>query len=426
MTKTLLVAWGQIKKIVLNWSFLIIICYPPLLILVLGAYAGIMAGVASLNRATESPPAPGVVVTNDVAFARPVGLVDPARLIQTIPPDLASEKLRPLPDEAAALAALQSGQIAGYYLIPADYVASGLVTYFSPDNVQFTRTDDVIRNLLTVNLALADGEPVARRLVTPVTLDRRLVTVAGLPAGAPETYTAAEVGIGVGIALFVYFTIGSVCGTFLHQLAQEREGRVLEVVLSGLSARQLLTGKFIGILVVGLVETGAWLFWARLFGLAGAQLSSLGGGARPGPAAFDDPGIFLLSALIYIGGYFAYTATAAVFGALVSDGNQASRVNFVLVLAALSPLIWLISVLSDRNGALAIGLSFFPLTAPVILPLRLFITPVPIWQVGLSLAALLAWTVLMLWLAAGLFQARLLLSDAPLRQLIGSWGRTGR
>jgi len=422
MSKIALVAWGQIKRIALHWSFLIIVCYPPLLALFFGFYAVFVGWASNLQSTEVSPPAPGVVITNNVAFDKPVGLVDLAGLIQTRPADLVSDKLQSFPSESAAQAATQAGTISGYYLIPTDYVASGQLTYFSPDNVQYTQTDELIKKLVTLNLAQADGEAVARRLIEPVTFNQRLVVLAGPPPNAPETYTAGEVGIGVGVALFVYFTIGSVCGTFLNQLAREREGRVLEVVLNALTPLQLLTGKFIGILVVGLIETGAWLFWVRVFGLVGSQLSGVVGlGGGQGGVDSTSPQVFILSGLVYIAGYVAYAATSAVFGAIIKDGGQASRVNFALVMVSLTPLIWLISVLSDRNGALAVGLSLFPLTAPIIMPLRLFITTVPIWQVVACLAILLGWTVLMLRLAATLFQARLLLSDVSLRQLI--WQR---
>jgi ABC-2 type transport system permease protein len=414
MSKTLLVAWGQIKKIALHWSFLLVVCYPPLMVLILASYALFVGWAANLEQSNESLPAPGMVITNEIAFDQAVGLVDQANLIKTIPADLDSENLFTFPNEAAVQAAIQSGSIVGYYLIPSDYLQSGLVIYFSPTNEQFVETDDVIRRLIMINLAAADGEGVARRVADSVVFEQRSPALAPAPSpDAPDIYTPAEVGIGVGIVMFVYFTIGSVCGNFLNQIASEREGRVLEMVLSTLTPLQLLTGKFIGILVVGLIETGAWFFWVQLFGALGAQMSAIGG-LSANASTGTGWQVYVVSSLIYIGGYVAYTATAAVFAALVKDTRQASRINFMLMMATLFPLVWLISVLADRDGALAVALSLFPLTAPIIMTLRIFISPVPAWQIALCLIGLAAWTVTMLGLAGRLFQARLLLNDAPL------------
>ena len=425
MFKTFLVAWGQIKKIALHWSFLLVVCYPPIMALILIGYAIFVAWAANLEQSTESLPAPGQVITNEIVFDQAVGLVDRADLITTIPADLDSEKLLAFPSEAAAQAAIQSGAIVGYYLIPSDYVASGVVTYFSPDTVQFTQTDEVIRKLLTINLAAADGEAVARRMIEPVVFESRSpALVPTRSADTPDSYTAAEVGLGLGIVLFIYFTVGSVCGNFLNQMAAEREGRVLEMVLSAITPLQLLTGKFIGILVVGLIETGAWFLWVQVFGLVGARVAVSGGDPTSSPfgaatpAAETGGSVYLLSSLIYISGYIAYTATAAVFAAVVKDTRQASRINFMLMLGTLFPLVWLISVLADRDGALAVGLSLFPLTAPVIMTLRIFISPVPLWQVGVSVLGLGVWTLVMLRLAARWFQARVLLNEAPLWQRV--------
>ena len=85
MSKIALVAWGQIKRIALHWSFLIIVCYPPLLALFFGFYAVFVGWASNLQSTEVSPPAPGVVITNNVAFDKPVGLVDLAGLIQTRP-----------------------------------------------------------------------------------------------------------------------------------------------------------------------------------------------------------------------------------------------------------------------------------------------------------------------------------------------------
>lgn len=423
MRKTFLVALQQIKRIAFHWSFVVVVLYPPLVTLILGAYFGFVVWAAGLKSGEESLPAPGVIITNNVPFDKPVGLVDLAHLVVAVPDDLTGKKLLSFADEAAARAAVRSGAIAGYYLVSQDFLASGVVSYFSLDNVQFIETDAAVERLLILNLASGDGEAVARRVAAPIAFDERKLTLPGGPPPAPETYTGAEVGLGVAIAAFVYFTIGSVCGMFLNQMAHERQGRVLEVVLGAMTPTQLLTGKFVGILVVGLIETGAWFFWVRVLSFAGAQLAGFSNGAfgLSGMAAATSvdaasgAGLitFLLSGLVFIGGYVAYVATAAAFGAVVQETRQASRINFMLVMVAMSPTIWLISVLADRGGPLAVILSLIPLTAPIILTLRIFVSEVPLWQVMLSVILSLGWTVGMLWLSGRLFQARVLFSNEP-------------
>ncbi|MEK7310585.1 MAG: ABC transporter permease, partial [Chloroflexota bacterium] len=124
---------------------------------------------------------------------------------------------------------------------------------------------------------------------------------------------------------------------------------------------------------------------------------------------------------IFIGGYFAYVAMATVFGAVTENTRQASRISFLLTTVAMSLLVWMINVLSAPEGALALFLSLFPLSSPVIMPLRIFTSDVPLWQVLLSFALLIGWTALMLWLSARLFSVRLLLHSQPLRAMV--WGR---
>jgi ABC-2 type transport system permease protein len=414
MHKTLLVAWQQIQRMTLHWSFVLVVLYPPIITLILGTYFGFVIWAAGLQNDPQSLPAPGVFITNNAPAYSAVGLVDQMGITRGAGPPASPDLLILYPDEGQAHQAVIEGRIPGFYVIPADYVASGVVTYYSYDNVQFTETDAAIETLLVTGLAQPDGPQAAARAAAPITFDERRLTLPGGPPPAPETYTGAEVGLGVGIAAFVYFTIGSVCGMFLNQMARERQGRVLEVTLGAIAPGQLLAGKFAGIVAVGLLETGAWFFWVRVLSFLGVQAvgrvpGGLAGVAPADPAAPADlPGL-LSSGLIFIGSYLAYVATAAVFGAVVKETRQASRINFVLVLAALSPLAVIIGVLADRDGAMAVVLSLLPFSAPIIMPLRIFVSAVPAWQVLLCFALSLAWTVCMLHLAARLFQARRLL-----------------
>lgn len=449
MRKTFLVAWQQFKKIALHWSFLLVVLYPALIAAFLGIYLGFVSWVTRLERKPDSLPAPGVITTNNVAFDRAVGLVDLSGLIAAIPADVTSGKLLPYPDEAAARRAAASGEIAGYYLVPPEYLAEGIVTYFSADNVEYAETDEAIEKLLLINLASADGEKVARRVASPVEFEERSAPLPGGPP--PGVYTSAEVGLSLGIAALVYFTVGSVCSQFLNQMAHERQGRVLEVILGALTPGQLLTGKFIGIMVVGLLETGAWLFWVRLFSAAEARLAALNQMRLEGmssalnqttleglPSALSAPPAdivngsgwqpLVLSGLVFVGGYFAYVAMAAVFGAVIRNSRQASRISFALGTAAMFPMIWLPNVLAAPDGGPALLLSLLPVSSLTMMPIRIFTGGVPPWQAFLSFALSLAWAAAMLWLAARLFTARLLLNVQPLRAILrgGVWRLVGR
>lgn len=449
MRKTLIVAWHQFRLLALHWSFLFTLLTPFILVLFGGIYSAILGWAASLQQPPDSLPAPNVVIISPVAEGMAIGIVDDAGLIETIPPDLTPDKLVRYSTEADAQAAIAANAIAGYYLIPSDYLERGVVTYKSIDNVQYEVTDSAIRQLLVINLAWAEGDAVGRRLAAPVTFDSvNLPLAEPLPPGTPDPIQITDIALAFGVSLFIMFTIGNACNLFLSQMARERQGRVIEAVLGAVSARQLLAGKYLGLAAVGLLETLSWGLWVRLFGAVGdlaggsnlaEQINTIG--MRPAeqslpaqgavsqasnllvatsfdPLLHTPSGLFLLCGLILIGGYLAYMAMAAVFGALTQDTRQASRINSILSGIVQAPMLVILIVLSDRDGWLSVLFSLFPLTSPLVMTVRILTSPVPVWQILLAFGLLIGWAALMLRLAARLFQARLLLDDAPMWKLL--------
>jgi len=448
MRKTFIIAFHQFKLLALHWSFLFTLLTPFILVLFGGVYSAILGWAASLQQPPDSLPAPNVVIISPVAEGKALGIVDAAGLIVTIPLDLTPDKLILYSSEDEAAAAITANTIAGYYLIPADYLERGVVTYKSFDTVQFAVTDDAIRQLLVINLARAEGEAVGRRLAAPVAFDSVNLPLAGVPPpNTPDPIQITDIGLAFGVSLFILFTIGNACNLFLSQMARERQGRVIEAVLGSVSSRQLLTGKYLGLAAVGLLETLSWGVWVRLFAATGELLG--GGsladqinaiGSRPAeqpiavhglpvessglltatsfnPLLHTPTGLFLLCGLILIGGYLAYMAMATVFGALTQDTRQASRINSILSGLVQAPMLVILIVLSDRDGWLATAFSLFPLTSPLVMTVRILTSPVPVWQILLAFGLLIGWAALMLRIAARLFQARLLLTETPLLKL---------
>jgi ABC-2 type transport system permease protein len=93
--------------------------------------------------------------------------------------------------------------------------------------------------------------------------------------------------------------------------------------------------------------------------------------------------------------------------------REASQATFVVILPLLVPMLLISVLIQEPDGALAVILSLFPLTAPVAMMTRLAATSVPLWQTLLSAALLAVSAVLILRAVAGMFRAQTLLSGQP-------------
>jgi len=214
-------------------------------------------------------------------------------------------------------------------------------------------------------------------------------------------------------AMFVFFFLITMSSSYMLQsVSREKENRVVEVLLVSLEPRQLMLGKLIGLSLLALLQMVIW---------AGAGLLITGRGDGLGLTAVTanlPPGFVVWGLFYFLAGYFMYASLMGAIGALAPSAREGGQFVFFVLIPLLIP-VWLNFVLiNSPDSALAIGLSLFPLTAPVAMITRMVATDVALWQLLVSLLAQLGTAYLFVLLAARFFRADTLLADSAL-----SWRR---
>ena len=412
MKKTLLIIRQELIITFTRPSYLIVAIGIPLLaVLVLGGVK-LIQGRSGENDTT----------TNDLSQEWQMeieGYIDHSGLIQTIPSDLPEGHLKSYENEDQAQEALASGEISAYYIIPSDYVDQGEVFYVFPDSTPLINDGQkwVMKWVLMVNLMGGDLEA-ADQIWNPVwVLDERNIsppTAQGdagsneaclRPGAACESNDLIRYIPSLMAALFFVCFMNSSTMLF-NSIGIEKENRTLEVLLLSISPRQMLAGKTIGLASSGLIQTIIWLGAVFvIFNLGGSTLSL--------PEGFTFPiNILAWSLLFFLCGFGVYASLMAGVGALVPKMKDAGAANFI----AMSPLllgyiIGIIAPLAEAAEAVVpLILSFFPLTSPIVMVMRMTNSVVPVWQLLLSAGLLLATNVLINRATASIFHAQNLLS----------------
>ncbi len=402
MDKLLLVLKNEIITTVGRRSFILTTIGVPLL----GVLALLVMSAINSNPESGAAGAVSNIFSGETErSALPEGYVDPAGLVQTLPEGVPAEALRAFPDEDSARQALEAGEIAAFYLIAPDYLESGELVYIRPDFNPLSAFDQsgLMQWILTVNL-LGGDEDLAQRINNPITPE-----VVSL---APEQETRDEDNpltffLPYGVTMLFYVMIMMSSSFLLNSVTKEKENRIMEVLMASVSPRQLLMGKIAALALVGLGQTVLWAGTAiTLLRLSGRTLSL--------PASFQLPLSFLLwSVVFFLLGYAIYASLMAGVGALVPNLREASQATFVVIIPLIIPLMLITPIIDDPNGALATGLSLFPLTAPVVMMTRLSAGGVPVWQPLLSAGLLLLTAFIILRMVTNLFRAQTLLSGQP-------------
>lgn len=376
---------------------------PLLTVLILTGLNWLNREVSGEDAGTNPLAALGQLVISE-RDNRLTGLVDETGQIKIFPTEMEAIFLH-LPSLVAAEEAFRAGTIQGYYLIPPDYLTSGQIAYFADRlSVQNDWIEDSLYRLLVMNAV--SNATVAERVIVPAYPIETDLT-ADTAVQEPDSILQANI-LGFTLVVLFYLTAMGTAGFLLQSMGKEKENRVIEILLSSIRPRELLTGKMFGLGAIGLLEMVVWLLIGQLITSGGQPLfANLSLPTLPA-------GKWVLVFLYFAAGFLVYASLYAGLGAISPNPKESGSFTFFIMLPTFVPM-WLMNILIQApNGGGAVGMSLFPLTAPLAMPIRLTLTNVPAWQLVLGLAITLLTSLATIVLAARLFHSRTLLSGQPL------------
>lgn len=185
----------------------------------------------------------------------------------------------------------------------------------------------------------------------------------------------------------------------LQGLAEEKEHRVMEMVLSSVTPDALMVGKLLGLGAAGLLQVAIWVVMGIVGLLVFAVQLALA------------PQAFLLCLVYFLLGYLLFGSLMLGFGALGTTLRESQQMASIWTFLGASPAFILIALIESPQGTVSRIFSFIPFTAPTTMMFRATVDPkgTPILDVVFSLLVLAASTALALWGSARLFRAGLLL-----------------
>jgi ABC-2 type transport system permease protein len=396
--KTVLVMLNEISATLRRKMFVIFAFVIPL---VLGVVALVVMAVNRNAAPVTSIDTAKIAVSGQTSE----GYVDHGSLIEKLPADIPAGWLTEYATEAAARAALEAKEISAYYVIPADYVRTGEITYIRPEHnpISDRLHTDGMEWILLFNLLDGDAE-LAANVRKPFDVQ---VTQLASADSAEEAESWISSFFPNLMALVLYMVILMPAGGLVNAMTDEKKNRVTEVLVSSVSPQQLVTGKILALGLLGLLQTALWVgvMWAVV---------RFGGQTLNIPPGFVVPTELLVWMFVYfLLGYTMYGTQMAGVGVLAPDIKDARGVTFVVMAPLIVVYMFLVGIILAPDGPVALVLSLFPLTSPVGMIARMTVTKVPPWQPLLAAVLQLLTAILIVRLVARLFRAQMLLSGQP-------------
>jgi ABC-2 type transport system permease protein len=339
----------------------------------------------------------------------PVGYVDNSGTLDiSLPPAQAETnggvEIRAYPDEDAALAALEQREIQAFFVLPAEYPQSlhTDLVYLEepPSNDAWGDFDDFVRSNLLASLP----EDVRQRVS-----EGPAVTVVDV-ASNREFSEAAIINIILPFVATFFFFVATMMasGYMLQVVAEEKENKTMEVMLTSVTPGQLIGGKAVGLMAASLTQLAIYVV-AAIVGLviAAQYIPELQHAVVP----WEYLG---LMAMFFFPSYVLIAAVMIAIGSSVTELQQGQQIAGMLNFLFIAPIFLIAVILENPSNPIITFFTFFPTTSFLTISLRWGLGTVPMWQVAVSWVILVATAALMMWAASRVFRAGMLRYGQPL------------
>ncbi len=313
-------------------------------------------------------------------------------------------------DRAAADARLADGSASEYYLVPETWPASPRVVRVSPPTtstglesaqrqaVQQQLLEAALRDALLVDADLPSDTQ--DRVLVPLQLET--LTTEG--EAVSDLSLVASFLIPFAFTLLFVMSIFITSGYLLQSVTEEKENRVVEIVLSSVPSLPLMAGKILGLGAAGLTQVVVWLLTALIaLPLAADRLGGMG-------ELNLSATVIVLAVVYFVLGYLAFGAIFAAIGALAPGNREAQQYSGFFGFFAVIPLVFSGLLLSDPTSPIVWVLALFPLTAPATMLQVVSLSETIPWEmVVASLVSLVLFVAVATVASSRIFRATLLL-----------------
>ena len=312
---------------------------------------------------------------------------------------------------------------------------SNHIKFYSEESPSLSIISDLERKLETEFTTLKmkkSGVDVAKVNALKSHVEIKQESFDGLKTSKTDSLVKLIFGIAIGYLLFMFIIIYG--NMIMRSVIEEKTSRIIEVIISSVKPIQLMLGKIIGTSLAGITQFIIWLIIGGLlmsivsvfFGINISEIQTphqeMVQEAIKNPelnmqvqnfitAFFNMPLLNLVIAFIlfFIGGYLLYSSLYAAIGAAVDNETDTQQFMLPIIMPLmLAVYVGIFTVVEDPHGTISTVFSFFPLTSPVVMIMRIPFG-VPIWQQILSFLILIATFIFTVWFAAKIYRVGILM-----------------
>jgi ABC-2 type transport system permease protein len=191
----------------------------------------------------------------------------------------------------------------------------------------------------------------------------------------------------------------------MRGIVQEKSERIVEVLVSSMSPRQLLTGKILGIAAVGLTQVTVWLTIIAAVGTFGAASAMVAGFDV---SQFLRPMVFVYFALFFVLGYLTFVCIYAIAGAACNTDKEAQQLVAPIQMVMMLPWFVMFAIITNPDSSFSVALSLAPVYGPITMFVRTLVSEPPVWHILVSIGVSIVTIAVFFYVTAKIFRVGIL------------------
>ena len=227
------------------------------------------------------------------------------------------------------------------------------------------------------------------------------------------------VGVKSGLSMFLMYCVFTFIMMYgirvMRSVLEEKNNRVVEILISSVKPFELMMGKILGVTGVALVQFGVWvvMIFASVMTLGSSNVGMVSGVAEVqmvlSALSQINYGLILFVFVIYfLLGYLFYSAMYAAIGSAVDNETETQQFTLFAILPMMLGFYGSITIMNNPDGPMSFWLSMIPFTSPIAMLARIPFD-VPIWELVLSIGILLISTLGMVFIASKIYRVGILM-----------------
>ena len=227
------------------------------------------------------------------------------------------------------------------------------------------------------------------------------------------------VGVKSGLSMFLMYCVFTFIMMYgirvMRSVLEEKNNRVVEILISSVKPFELMMGKILGVTGVALVQFGVWvvMIFASVMTLGSSNVGMVSGVVEVqmvlSALSQINYGLILFVFVIYfLLGYLFYSAMYAAIGSAVDNETETQQFTLFAILPMMLGFYGSITIMNNPDGPMSFWLSMIPFTSPIAMLARIPFD-VPVWELVLSIGILLVSTLGMVFIASKIYRVGILM-----------------